>query len=165
MHTPIISIINGEPLTSTEVIAEGMQQKHRTVVQLVRKYGDMLSGMGRVQFEVAPFATRGGRQVREVAMLNERQAAFLISLMRNSEPVVSFKAALINEFYRMRDALNQRDQNLWQQLQSAIAREVDSAVRASFGSRLMLDRKKDKPILQGEIHRLESEIQPGLLLN
>ncbi|MBF5007607.1 hypothetical protein [Diaphorobacter caeni] len=65
----------------------------------------------------------------------------------------------------MRDALKQRDMNLWQQLQSAIAREVDSAVRASFGSRLMLDRKKDKPILQGEIHRLESEIQPGLLLN
>lgn len=165
MHTPIVSIINGEPLTSTEVIAQGMKQKHRTVVQLVRRYSEMLADMGRVQFEVASFATAGGRQVREVAMLNERQAAFLISLMRNSEQVVAFKASLINEFYRMRDALGQRDQNLWQQMHALIAQEVESKVRASFGSHLMLERKKEIPGFREQFARLEAEIQPGLPLH
>lgn len=165
MHTQIVSVINGEPLTSTEVIAQGMKQKHRTVVQLVRRYSDMLADMGRVQFEVAPFATAGGRQVREVAMLNERQAAFLISLMRNSAEVVAFKAALINEFYRMRDALQQRTNNLWQQMHALIAQEVESKVRASFGSHLMLERKKEIPGFREQFARLETEIQPTLPLH
>lgn len=40
---------------------------------LVRSRADLLSEFGRVAFETRPFATRGGRQMREVAMLNERQ--------------------------------------------------------------------------------------------
>ncbi|GDY37687.1 Rha family transcriptional regulator [Acidovorax sp. NB1] len=165
MHTQIVSVINGEPLTSTAVIAQGMSQKHRSVVQLLRRYADQLATMGRVQFEVAPFATRGGTQAREVAMLNERQAAFLISLMRNTDAVVEFKVALINEFYRMRDALRQRDDNLWQQMHALIAKEVESKVRASFGSHLMLERKKEIPALRERFERLESEIQPALPLH
>jgi phage regulator Rha-like protein len=37
-------------------------------------------------------------------MLNEQQAALLISLMRNNDEVVAFKVRLLSEFYRMRDA-------------------------------------------------------------
>lgn len=98
-------------------------------------------------------------------MLNERQAAILISLMRNTERVVDFKVALVAEFYRMRDALNQRTQNLWQQLQAQIAKEVQSEVRASFGSRLMLERKAEIPGLRKERGRLEAEIQPSLMFH
>lgn len=85
--------------------------------------------------------------------------------MRNSESVVDFKTDLIAEFFRMRDALNQRTQNLWQQLQAAIAQEVESKVRASFGSHLMIERKKEKRPLNERIGQLKSEIQPGLPLH
>ena len=98
-------------------------------------------------------------------MLNERQAALLISLMRNSDEVVAFKASLIAEFYRMRDALNQRTQNLWQQMQALIAQEVESKVKASFGAKLMNDRKKEIPYFEQEMCRLEEEIQPQLMLH
>lgn len=162
MHAQIVSVINGEPLASTEVIARGMKQQHASVIKLVRKHQAALAGMGRVGFEIQPFATRGGQQTREVAMLNERQAALLISLMRNSDEVVDFKAALINEFYRMRDALAQRDHNLWQQMQALIAREVESKVRASFGSHLMLERKREIPGFREQFARLETELQPSL---
>lgn len=86
-------------------------------------------------------------------------------MMRNTPSVLSFKADLIAEFFRMRDALQQRTQNLWQQLQAAIAQEVESKVRASFGSHLMLERKREKEYLQGRIHELETEIQPSLPLH
>lgn len=46
-----------------------------------------------------------------------------------------------------------------------IAREVESKVRASFGSHLMLERKREIPHFRDERYRLESEIQPSLLLN
>jgi phage regulator Rha-like protein len=162
---PFVVMVEGQPLASTEVIAKGMKAKHRTVIQLVRQYADELGQFGRVQFQIAPFATRGGVQQREVAMLNERQSALLLSLMRNSQEVVDFKIRLIAEFYRMRDALYQRDQSLWQQLQALIAREVESKVRASFGSHLMLQRKREMTYYQQERDRLETLMQPSLLMH
>lgn len=168
MHTfkPLVVVVDGEPLSSTETIAKGMKAQHASTMKLLRKHKRALERFGPIRFEIRLAGTRqGGGKPVEYAMLNEQQAALLISLMRNTAQVVGFKADLIAEFFRMRDALNQRAQGLWQQLQQAIAREVDSSVRASFGSHLMLDRKREKPILQSEIHRLESEIQPGLLLN
>lgn len=165
MHTlkSLVVVINGEPLASTSTIAGGMRASHKNVLALVRKHGEVLARFGGVAFETRPFATRGGTQQREVAMLNERQAALLISLMRNSDEVVTFKANLISEFYRMRDALDQRTHNLWQQMQALIAREVKSEVRASFGSHLMLERKREIPAFSQERTRLEHEIQPSLL--
>lgn len=158
----LVVVVDGELLTSTETICTGMKAQHASTMKLLRKHLKQLETFGEVRFEIR-LNSQGSDT--EYAMLNEQQSALLISLMRNRKEVVSFKVKLIREFFRMRDALGQRDMTLWRQLQVAIAKEVDSAVRASFGSRLMLDRKKDKPILQSEIHRIESEIQPGLLLN
>lgn len=52
---------------------------------------------------------------------------------------------------------------LWQQMQALIAKEVGSQVRASFGSHLMLNRKRELPGLRTEREMLESAIQPSLL--
>jgi phage regulator Rha-like protein len=159
---PLILIVNGEPLASPEVIAEGMAQQHASVIKLARKHQAALERFGLVRFEIRPrrHGSHGGGSV-EFAMLNRDQAALLISLMRNTDEVVAFKANLIAEFGRMRDALNARSHNLWQQMQSLIAREVESKVRASFGSQLMLERRREIPGYEQERERLESEIQPG----
>lgn len=98
-------------------------------------------------------------------MLNEQQAALLISMMRNSDEVVAFKVRLIREFYRMRDALNQRTQNLYQQLQALVAEEVETQVKASFGSRLMLERKRAIPEFKRRRETLESQMQPSLFIH
>ena len=52
---------------------------------------------------------------------------------------------------------------IWKELQAELAKNEGSKIRASFGSRLMLDRKRDIPELDANIKRLESEIQPYLL--
>lgn len=54
---------------------------------------------------------------------------------------------------------------LWQQMHALIAREVDSKVRASFGSHLMHERKREIPRIDAERARLEAEIQPTLQLH
>lgn len=159
----LVVAIDGELRTSTAVIALGLGQKHRAVIQLVRRYQHSLEELGRMQFEVAPFTTRGGTQSREIAMLNEHQATLLIALMRNTEKVIEFKIALVKEFFRMRDELGRREQNLWQQMHALIAKEVESKVRASFGSHLMLERKREIPRFDEERSLLESQIQPSLL--
>lgn len=42
------------------------------------------------------------------------------------------------------------------------ARDAGSKVRASFGSHLMLDRKRELPAIKDERAKLETEMQPGL---
>jgi phage regulator Rha-like protein len=160
---PLVSAVDGEARASSEVIARGVKQGHRGLMQLIRRHLASLEGFGRVQFEIRTLKTRGGPQQREVALLNEHQAALVISFMRNSPGVVEFKVALIREFFRMRDELSKREKNLWQQMQELIAKEVESKVRASFGSHLMLTRKREIPLFEEERLRLEDEIQPSLL--
>lgn len=161
---PLVTILDGEARASTAVIAAGMGQQHRAVMQLLRKHLGALERFGRVQFEIAPFQTRGGQQQREVALLNERQSLLLITMMRNTSRVVDFKVSLVSEFAKLRESLAARNQSLWQQMQALIAREVESKVRASFGSHLMLERKRDIPLFDEESERLENAMQPPLFL-
>lgn len=163
---PLVSVVSGEPLASSLVIAKGMHQQHASTMRLIRKHMKTLERFGLVRFEIRPrLRGRHGGGDLEFAMLNERQAALLISLMRNTDDVVEFKAGLIAEFYRMRDALNQRTQNLYQQLQALVAEEVETQVKASFGSRLMLERKRAIPDLRRRRESLEHQLQPSLKLN
>ncbi len=74
-------------------------------------------------------------------------------------------AAFHLKVIRAFDMIQRHDMNLWQQMQALIAQEVESKVRASFGSHLMLERKREIPYFRNEHEQLESQIQPSLLLN
>jgi phage regulator Rha-like protein len=159
---PLVTAVDGEARASTEVIARGVEQGHRGVMQLIRKHAASFEAFGKLQFQMRD--NRRGEST-EYAMLNEHQAGLLIAFMRNKPKVIEFKVELIREFFRMRDELQRRDMNLWQKMQALIAQEVESKVRASFGSHLMLERKKEIPHFRDERLELESQIQPSLLLN
>ena len=162
---PIVSLFDGEPLASSEALAAGVRLSHASVIKLVRKHQASLERFGLVRFEIRPRlkGQHGGGDV-EIVLLNEPQSTLLITMMRNTAIVVDCKVRLIEEFYRMRDALSQQAKGLWQQMQALIAQEVESKIKASFGSRLMLDRKQEIPFFKSERQRLEIEIQPALPL-
>lgn len=63
------------------------------------------------------------------------------------------------------DSLQMNAMGLYQQLQALVVEEVSTQVRASFGSRLMLERKRAIPDLRRRRERLEAEIQPSLQLH
>lgn len=157
---PLVVPVDGEARASSEIIANGVGQGHRGMMQLIRSYLDSFEEFGKVQFQMR--LNRRGSPT-EYAMLNEHQATLLITFMRNSPKVIAFKIALVKEFFRMRDELGRREQTLWHQMQVLIAREVESKVRASFGSHLMLARKRELPGLDAERELLESQMQPSLL--
>ena len=163
---PLVTSIDGEARASTIVIAKGVEQQHAGVIKLLRKHINDFEAFGHVDFKSEVVNRRqGGGSLREYAMLNEHQAGLLIAFMRNSPRVVAFKVSLIREFFRMRDELQRREQGLWAQMQALIAKEVESKVRASFGSRLMLQRKREIPEFDAQFAELEDRIQQPLLLN
>jgi phage regulator Rha-like protein len=127
--SPLIHIKDGEPVTTSLAIAEGTQTQHKNVMELVRSYSEDLGRFGRVAFETQPFETAGGKQQREVALLNEQQSALVIAYMRNSEIVRQFKIALIKGFFDMRAQLSAQNSlaELPPEQRALVALMVDNA--------------------------------------
>ena len=100
----IVTINNGEAVTTSLVLAQLLERPHHSVILLVRKHEQALETFSQqgVEFQIQPFTTAGGTQTREVAILNEQQATLLISFMSNSPKVVDFKIKLVKAFYEMR---------------------------------------------------------------
>ena len=104
-QTEALVEIRGQQATTTSLaIAEGCGLSHQSVIRLIRKYASDFAELGRVDFEIRPFETEGGNQEREIAILNEDQATYAITLFRNSPIVRRFKLALVKAF---RKALNE----------------------------------------------------------
>lgn len=97
----IVTVSNGQAVTTSLAIAQGTEVEHKAVIQLVRNYLADLEEFGRVAFEMAPFETAGGTQKREVAVLNEQQSTLLLTYMRNSDIVRRFKKALVKAFFEL----------------------------------------------------------------
>jgi|GEM_PF-1545319 len=160
---PLVALFENEPLASTIALAAGLHMQHASIIKLVRKHRASLERFGPIRFEIqARLPGRHGGGDVQFALLNEHQSTLLIAMMRNTALVIECKVRLVEEFFRMRDALRQNRQGLWQQLQALVAREVESRVRASFGSHLMHERKREIPVLHTQRQYLESAMQPML---
>lgn len=97
----LVLIENNEPVTTTMLIAQGVDMKHEHVMKLLKnsaKKSTLLYG-----FEIRKVSTKG-RPIN-AGILNEQQATFLITLMSNSEKVFQFKEKLVTDFYDMRSRL------------------------------------------------------------
>jgi len=106
-NIPIVSIQDNNLTTTSLSIAEGVQVQHKNIVGLIRKYSNDLEEFGQLAFETRVVSSGGAGQQTEIAILNEQQATILLTYMRNSEIVRSFKIALVKAFYEMRDQLKQ----------------------------------------------------------
>lgn len=111
----LVIIKKNDIFTDSLVIAEGTNNSHKSVKNLISKYENELSSLGRVVFKKEPFATNGGEQDVTYYELNEPQATFLMTLLRNTDKVVAFKLKLTKEFYRMRQFILEKQSAEWKE--------------------------------------------------
>lgn len=135
----------GEPYTTSEIIAAGTGINHRRVRDAIRKYQSDLEAfgvLGAYQTKT-PNNQEGGRNATGY-ILNEQQATFLLTLLKNTPVVVAFKKELVRQFYTMRSLLLERASPVWQDARSLgkeIRRQETEAIKhlvdyaASQGSR------------------------------
>lgn len=104
----LIQVIDNEPRVSHRDVAEYTDNQQKNIVELIAKY--------RVEFEefgVVPFKTEGVSEEKlkenpdakptKTYYLNEPQATFLMTLLRNKPKVVEFKKALVKAFYELKE--------------------------------------------------------------
>lgn len=111
----LVEVRKEDVFTNSKVIAEGTNNQHHAVQQLVSKYEDDIKDFGVLSFEmrVLKHENYRGSTREKVYLLNEEQATFVITLLRNSKVVVKFKKELVRQFYAMRRFLIEKQSKLW----------------------------------------------------
>lgn len=98
----LVTIQDDKPVAGTWLIAQGFGRNHKSILQVINKYRTSFENFGHLKSQ--KFKSTGGRPVVEY-LLTETQTAFLGTLLRNSDQIVTFKEKLVKEFYRMKDAI------------------------------------------------------------
>lgn len=107
----LVEVRRNDVFTNSKIIAEGTNNQHESIVAIIRKYENDISDFGNIDFSDLKSGKRG--QPERVYYLNEEQATFVITLLRNSKVVVKFKKELVRQFYSMRRFLIEKQSKLW----------------------------------------------------
>lgn len=107
----IVYLKKDDVFTDSLVISLGTGVEHRKLKQAIRKYKNQIEGFGKLYAPCQAEST-GGRKT-EYYLLNEAQATFLITLLKNTEQVVRFKVELVKQFYEMRKFIAERHTKEW----------------------------------------------------
>ena len=99
------ALSTAEPYTTSDVIAKHSENSHHAIQQLINKNREKLEAFGKVAFEMR--ALPSGQKAK-IYRLNEKQATFLITLLKNTPNVVAFKFELTKQFYAVSEELKQR---------------------------------------------------------
>lgn len=116
----LVFLKNNQPVTTSLIIAEGTGNEHKSVIRLINEHKtEFEEDWGTIRFSDLKSTNPLGGRPTKIAWLNEPQATFLITLLRNNEIVVKFKKKLVCDFYKMREILLNRQNLQWQELRGA----------------------------------------------
>lgn len=91
-----------EPYTTSKVISEMTGIEHRKIKVAIRKHQSDINSFG---LSASYQAESSGGRPEEIVKLNEQQATFLMTLLKNTQVVVEFKKELVRQFFAMREEL------------------------------------------------------------
>jgi phage regulator Rha-like protein len=108
----LVIVKRDEIFTDSLIIAKGSDNEHESVISLISKYKNDIEYFGLLKS--SDLKSDHGQTIKRYE-LNEQQATFILTLLRNSKPVVEFKKKLTEDFYRMRRFILERQTAEWQQ--------------------------------------------------
>jgi len=108
----LVKIHHNDVFTDSMIISVESKNAHESIVRHINNHKDKFQRMGKLR--TSDFKSGVSGPATTVYLLNEPQSSFLITLLRNSDKVVDFKFALVNEFYRTRLLLMEKQTADWQ---------------------------------------------------
>ncbi|UYZ74911.1 Rha family transcriptional regulator [Moraxella bovis] len=173
MSDKLVMVDDGQPKTTTLQIAQGLGVKHENVIKLVRSYMPDFMAFGNVNFKETNEVANSGFKIRNsnagrytvYAELNEQQATFLMTLMRNSPKVIAFKKALVQAFFYARSLLQSETMELMQQYTLLSDLKEREQAFASLCGKGLSDWKKRRDDLNTAILSVQQQMQPQLPFN
>lgn len=113
-----------EPYTLSSIIADCAGISHHAIQEHIRKHKARLEHFGKLAFKMRPLPS--GQRTKEY-LLNEQQATLLITFLKNTDQVATFKENLVKAFFEMRDELSQI--NLQRTLEAPKRKTLNQAIK------------------------------------
>lgn len=92
----LVKIIKDDVFTDSWIIAAETGNSHRSVIKMIETYSDYFGKLGKLSRHLK-WSDNSRKSEVEAYNLNEPQATFLITLLKNTETVVAFKLELVNK--------------------------------------------------------------------
>lgn len=141
----LVEVRKEDVFTNSKIIAEGTNKQHESIVAVIQKYESDIADFGKIEFsDLKSGNPKGGRPER-MYYLNEEQATFVITLLKNSKVVVKFKKELVRQFYTMRRFLIEQQPKLWNDTRHA---NKENRLRETDVIKLLVEYAKE----QGSVH-------------
>jgi phage regulator Rha-like protein len=138
----LVKVIDGVPTTTLSVIANGIGVSKKAARDLLIRYESAIDSVTEFKMRKVITPTKG-RPVEDW-ILDEPQASLLIMMMRNSEKALTFKVALVKEFYDLK-------------------RKSDNGLELLNRAYAELDAYKDKGRAWSEYGRQLGKVKPKVL--
>lgn len=104
----------------------------------------------------------GGAPISARVVQMTKNGFVLLVMGFTGEAAMAIKEAYIEAFDKMADQLQRIGDSMWERRLDLERRDATSFSWASFGSKCMLRRRQEKPLIENERALLESEMQPQL---
>jgi phage regulator Rha-like protein len=105
----IVDIVDGEPRVSHRLIADSTDNQVKAISQMIGKYKADIEAFGKTPFKMEADSERKLKNPDakpiKTYYLNEQQATFLMTLLRNNPKVVEFKKALVKAFFKLKGSV------------------------------------------------------------
>lgn len=95
----LVFVKKEQAFTTSLVIAEGTDNQHESIIRMIQKNLEQFERWGKIKFMSQKTTNPLGGRPTQVALLNEQQAMFLITLLKNTDVVIDFKFELIQMFF------------------------------------------------------------------
>ncbi len=109
----LVEMKDNDIFTTSKIIADGTNNKHNSITAIIQKYEEDFREFGSVRFVDLKSKNPQGGRPEKVYYLNEEQATLLMTYLRNNEVVRKFKKNLVQQFYKMRRFLIEKQSKLW----------------------------------------------------
>lgn len=160
----------GEVATDTFRIARHFGKRHSDVLRAFQRLECSAEFRQRnfaLSMETMTYVDSSGQaaaaQTGRIASVNMTKDGFIFMVMGfTGKKAAAIKEAYIAAFNKMADELANVKLTYQRQMLALEARDAESLQWASWGSKKMLARKRDKNLIQREYARLMSEMQPSL---
>ncbi len=160
----MVSNENGEPKTTSYAVAKAFEKTHshvmRDIKKLIKQCGEEFA---KSNFGLTFENKKIGNTTRSTPFYRISKDGFMLLVMGfTGEKAMKTKIDFINAFNWMANQLTQAFQSKWARY-NQVSLEYKSRKEVVSGqARGMRQWRDDKPIFEGEIMRLEAELQPSL---
>ncbi|WP_050865110.1 Rha family transcriptional regulator [Burkholderia pseudomallei] len=155
-------MLDGDTIvTDSRLVAAHFGKQHKNVLRDIYAMRDSKKSEIRAYYELnfEPVEELDAKGELRILFRMTRNGFLVLTMGFTGEQALLIKIAFIDAFDAMAEYIKKHERSISERRHDYELRDATSKTRASYGSHLMLERKRDLPSLEAEHFRLKAESQ------